>query len=236
MKIIHPPTMASLWSGTGSQHAAWEDAGYRIASVEINPKFNPTMLTDILNVTADDIREELMVDRPTWLWASVDCSTFSLATRIRHYDRHFQPITEKGEYMMKRLIHTLELIAELDPLFFLVENPRGLMRKLPIMQKYHRHTVTYCQYEEQHAMKMTDLFGIVPQGWFPQCCQYTRGVKEMPCHPFTPRGAKWGTQGKSKADRGKIPYGLGESLVLATVKSGFQRARSILEDWTRIHE
>ena len=221
--------MVSLWSGTGSQHKAWEDDGWQIVSCDISPSFDPTFLMDILELTPDLIRQRIGDESPSWIWASVDCSTFSHCSSVQHYDRYLEPITDKARYMMSRLEHTLNIIQDLDPLFWIIENPVGKMRELPVMRQFPRHTVTYCQYEEYHPQKPTDLFGQVPAGWYPKSCESARWAKERKCHPRSPRDSRTGTQAKNSVEAGMIPYGLGRSLVDATHSSNWCRPRTIVD-------
>lgn len=213
-------TIISLWSGTGSQHAAWEDAGYDVISCDIDGTFDPTFEMDIIHLTADMIKEKMRGRRrPLWLWASPDCSVWSVANfRAGHFCQLTrEPRTEKANYMHRRLDHTLKLIKKLNPYFWLIENPVGLMRKMKVMKKFPRHTVTYCQYGDER-MKPTDLFGHPPIGWYPRKCRVGAS-----CHVASPRRVNTGTQALSKADRGRIPYGLGESLVKATSTANLHR-------------
>jgi hypothetical protein len=91
-----------------------------------------------------------------------------------------------------------------------MENPRGMLRKLPVVEGLPRTTVSYCTYGDTR-MKPTDLWGVVPN-WIPrEMCK-----NGMPCHEAAPRGAKTGTQGlKGARERSRVPYALGEELLKA---------------------
>jgi hypothetical protein len=104
-----------------------------------------------------------------------------------------------------------EIAETLNPTYgFIIENPRGMLRKLPPVQGLERRTVTYCQYGDTR-MKPTDLWGTVP-GWEPQPpCK-----NGAPCHEAAPRGSRTGTQGIDGAkDRSRVPYGLGLEVLKA---------------------
>ena len=106
---------------------------------------------------------------------------------------------------MELVAHTRVLLEELNPRFgFVIENPRGKLRKLPILDGLTRHTVTYCQYGDDR-MKPTDLWTTV-KNWKPRpLCKNGDS-----CHESAPRGAKTGTQGRSGAvTRSMVPYDLG---------------------------
>ena len=110
--------------------------------------------------------------------------------------------------------HVLELIKELNPKFYFIENPRGGMRKMTWMQGLPRHTITYCQYEldkpvNERRKKPTDIWTNHPDPQFRPMCK-----NGDPCHAAAPRGAKTGTQGlKGSKERSVIPRMLCEHIV-----------------------
>ena len=55
----------------------------------------------------------------------------------------------------------LKIIEQRKPTWFFIENPRGLLRKMPFMRDLMRHTVTYCQYGDTR-MKPTDIWTNAP--------------------------------------------------------------------------
>lgn len=104
--------------------------------------------------------------------------------------------------------HLIELIKELNPKYWFIENPRGGLRKMCFMKGLPRYTVTYCQYGDVR-MKPTDIWTNHPNPQFKPPCH-----NGDPCHVKAPRGAKTGTQGlKGAKDRSVIPVGLCEHIV-----------------------
>lgn len=106
---------------------------------------------------------------------------------------------------MKLVEKTLQIIKHFQDknpnLKFYIENPRGVLRKLGILDEVpFRNTVSYCQYGDMR-MKPTDIW-TNNSNWIPKkCCK--NGDK---CHVSAPRGSRTGTQGLSGAyDRSKIP-------------------------------
>ena len=125
--------------------------------------------------------------------------------------RAYEPKTEAAKVSQELVAHTLKLITELKPTKgWLMENPRGMLRKLPVVANLPRHSVTYCRYGDKR-MKPTDLWGVVPN-WIPrEMCK-----NGMPCHEAAPRGAKTGTQGlKGARERSRVPYELGKEILYA---------------------
>jgi hypothetical protein len=106
------------------------------------------------------------------------------------------------------------LIDEIKPkLGYVIENPRGMLRKQPFMETLTRRTVTYCAYGD-FRMKPTDLWGEVPN-WTPRpICR--PGAK---CHESSPRGSNTGNTRLSKVQRSMIPYSLGEEICIALEQS-----------------
>ncbi len=215
-----------LFAGTRSIGKAFEAAGHEVFSVEWDKQFeNINLYADILTVTSDDIVERF--GKPDVIWASPDCTTFSIAA-ISHHRRknpetgNLDPVSEYAKFCDKVDQHVLNLIKELNPRFYFIENPRGGMRKMTWMQGLPRHTVTYCQYEldkpvNERRMKPTDIWTNHPDPEFKPMCK-----NGDPCHASAPRGAKTGTQGlKGSKERSVIPKMLCEHIVYICEKAVF---------------
>lgn len=201
-----------LFAGTRSISKAFEKAGHETYSVEWNKDFeNITMYEDISNLTAEMVLG-MCGGRPDVIWASPDCTTYSVAAISRHRRReangNLKAITEYAEFCDRTNAHVVELIKELDPKYWFIENPRGAMRKMDFMQGLPRYTVTYCQYGETR-MKPTDIWTNHPDPRFKPACK-----NGDPCHERAPRGATTGTQSiKGARDRSIIPKELCEHIV-----------------------
>lgn len=74
-----------LFAGTRSIGKAFESRGHEVFSVEWSKDFeNIDLYEDINKVTAEDIIR--LFGKPDVIWASPDCSTFSIAA-ISHHRR-----------------------------------------------------------------------------------------------------------------------------------------------------
>lgn len=201
-----------LFAGTRSISKAFEERGHETFSVEWSKDFeNINMYADILTVTADDILREF--GRPDVIWASPDCSTFSIAAISHHRRKNpitgdLEPVSEYAKFCDEVDQHVLRLIMALSPKYWFIENPRGGMRKMSWMQGLPRYTVTYCKYGDTR-MKPTDIWTNHPDPKFLPMCK-----NGDPCHEPAPRGSKTGTQGlKGSKERSIIPQKLCEHIV-----------------------
>ena len=199
-----------FFSGTGSSTQAFKDAGHTVITFEIDEFFEATKHVDVFNLNAIDLI--VKYGQPDFIWASPPCTAFSVASMGHHWGggaKAYEPKTEAAKVSQDLVAHTVKLIKDLNPTKgWLMENPRGMLRKLPVVAGLPRTTVTYCQYGDGR-MKPTDLWGVVPN-WIPRdMCK-----NGMPCHEAAPRGARTGTQGlKGARERSRVPYSLGEELL-----------------------
>jgi hypothetical protein len=201
-----------FFAGTRSSTQAFEDAGHTVISFELDPQFEVTENVDILTLNAADLIAKY--GQPDFIWASPPCTSFSVASIGHHWANGGEnpvPKTKEAEISQEVVRHTIQLLKALNPpKGWLMENPRGMLRKLPVVKDLVRRTVTYCQYGDDR-MKPTDLWGEVP-GWVErQPCK-----NGMNCHTAAPRGSVTGTQGiKGAKDRSRVPYALGEEILKA---------------------
>jgi hypothetical protein len=205
-----------FFSGTGSSTQAFKDAGHTVLSFELDESFEATENVDVFLLTADYLLAQY--GRPDFIWASPPCTAFSVASMGHHWGggyRNYEPKTEAAKMSQELVAHTLSLIRELNPSKgWLMENPRGMLRKLPVVEGFPRRTVSYCTYGDSR-MKPTDLWGEVPGWTHREPCKNGQG-----CHEAAPRGSKTGTQGlKGAKDRSRVPYELGKE-ILGAIESG----------------
>ena len=192
-----------FFAGTGSSTKAFEDAGHSVITFDNDSQFDVTEQVDVFSLNAKDLIARY--GQPDFVWASPPCTSFSVASIGHHWHPDHTPKTSAAELSMKLVAHTRALLEELNPrLGFVIENPRGKLRKLPMLDGLTRHTVTYCQFGDDR-MKPTDLWTTV-QNWEPRpMCK-----NGDDCHEAAPRGARTGTQGRGGAVlRSMVPYELG---------------------------
>lgn len=195
-----------LFAGSRSIGKAAEQLNIESCSTDIEGFEGINLVRDILHLKPEDIPFV-----PDVIWASPPCTTFSVASMWKHWkkvDGKYIPQTAKAIEGVRIVRRTLWLIREfqkLNPnLIWFIENPRGALRKMPMMQDLPiRHTVTYCQYGD-FRMKPTDIW-TNNRRWKPRpMCR-----PGADCHVSAPRGSHSGTQGmKDSFERSKIPHDL----------------------------
>ncbi len=204
-----------LLAGTRSIGKAFENNNHEVYSIEWDKQHpNIDWYVDIGTITVQDIISRFGI--PDVIWASPDCTSYSIAAishhRRREEDGNLTPISEYAQFCDKVNSHVVDLIKEflkINPkMIYFIENPRGGMRKMNFMKDLPRYTVTYCQYGDER-MKPTDIWSNHPNPNFKPPCK--NGDK---CHVSAPRGSRTGTQGiKGAKLRSVIPKQLCEHIV-----------------------
>lgn len=186
-----------LFAGLGGFSQPFRDRGHDVTTVDIDPGFSPTRVADIRSFAFGD-----------WLFfhgdfdvilASPPCQAFSVAAIPTHWAKFYPD--DFAQRALDLVNRTLSLIDQAEPRYWVLENPRGMLRKLIGKPK---ETVFLCSFGDTR-MKPTDLWGEYP------------GPIARPCAPHVsaPRGSRTpgSTQGiKGPALRSRLPYGLGLEL------------------------
>jgi site-specific DNA-cytosine methylase len=189
-----------LFAGSRSVGKTAEKLGMRVFSVDWEPYDGINLNIDIGKMKASDVPFI-----PDVVWASPDCTTYSIAA----ISTHRNGVESKSDYAKKcdavnmHFISLIKQYLEVNPdMVFFIENPRGMLRKMPFMQEFTRHTVWYCQYGDERA-KPTDIW-TNSKTWVPRppCHNGNKNCHHQPA----PRGSKTGTQGRSGSyERSIIP-------------------------------
>jgi len=196
-----------FFAGTGSATQAFEDNGHTVIKIELDEQFEAHE-RDVLATSAKYLLEKY--GKPHFIWASPPCTSFSVASIGKHWNKDGTPKTDAARQGLELVDYARKLIEDIAPNYgWIIENPRGMLRKLRL-QDVPRRTVTYCQYGDTR-MKPTDLWGYVSQ-WQPKPPCKNGDL----CHISAPRGSRTGTQGlKGAKVRSMIPYDLGHSIMKA---------------------
>jgi hypothetical protein len=151
---------------------------------------------------------------PDVIWASPPCTTFSVASIGHHWkggNQAYIPKTQEavlGIKIVEKTWSIIKVVKGANPnLIFIIENPRGLLRKLNIIP-HNPKTAWYCQYGDDRA-KPTDLW--VNFDFTPKKCK--NGNPDCHHQP-APRGSRTGTQGlKNAYERSKVPENLCKEII-----------------------
>ena len=208
-----------LYSGTQSIGKEFRKRGHKVISVELNdiftkPPYNLDQWTmSVADLNIDEIIQELD-GPPDIIWASPLCTTHSIAAISTHREQKGELLYPKSEKAIEHdylLLKTLHIIKDLKPKLYFIENPRGGMRKSPLMQGLmYRYTITYCSYGDI-SMKPTDIWS---NHFNPQFKEICFNGNTNCHHQSAPRGSKTGTQGKKgNLERSVIPIELCKHIV-----------------------
>lgn len=185
-----------LFAGSRSFSKVAESLGHKVYTTD-NQDFEAIdQVCDIFDFDINKIPYE-----PEIIWASPPCTTFSIASCYHHWNKDKTPKTDKCLVGIKIVKETINIINKLNPKYWFIENPRGLLRKQDYMQDLPRKTVTYCSYGDMR-MKPTDIWTNFDFTTRPMCRNGNRDCHHEPA----PRGSKTGTQGlKGDYLRSQIP-------------------------------
>jgi len=199
-----------LFAGSRSVGKVAEELGFNVYSSDINLFDKIDYVTNILEFNCNKVPF-----KPDVIWASPPCTSFSVASIGHHWTGGkcaYIPKTDSAKLGLELVTKTLEIINYFKPKYWFMENPRGVLRKLPIVQGLKVNTVTYCQYGDER-MKPTDIW-TNSNVWIPRpMCKNGDS-----CHVSAPRGSRTGTQGRANAyERSKIPYELCKEILMSTI-------------------
>ena len=195
-----------LFAGSRSIGKAAEELGYDVFSSDINDFDGIDYCIDILDF---DINKVPFV--PDIIWASPPCTSYSVAA-ISHHRPKSGNLSEFAIKSDKMVNKVLDIIKQLNPRYWYIENPRGMLRKQNFMINIPKTTVWYCKYGDTRA-KPTDIWTnnlrslLNPNGWQPRPECHNGNVN---CHhESAPRGSRTGTQALvGNYERSKIPHQL----------------------------
>ncbi len=200
-----------LFSGLNGWSDPWKARGHEVFTIDNDPKFGADLVKDMLKVTTDDLPWQ-----PDVILASPPCTAFTVMRIGTNWTEDHRPKTIAAQDALELVWATVMFIVQVQPAFWVIENPRGKLRKLSPMTRIERKTVTYCQYGDVR-MKPTDLWSAVwhrlPSLKLKDIC-----ANGMPCHTAAPRGSRTATQGMDSDLAAKIPADLSLAFCLAAEK------------------
>jgi hypothetical protein len=201
--------MLDLFAGLGGWSAPFRERGHDVVTVDIDPRFETTLVADVF-----DLPDDLDGERFDIVCASPPCEKFSVMTMGRYWLPGRRPRGEEAELAIELVRKTVRIIEATAPAFWLIENPTAMLRKLHLIP-YELRAVTFCRYGTPYR-KPTDLWGGFPPSL------------ELRPRWSAPRGSRTGVQGdlaafhsgsRERADlaalRAVIPYELALDVCIA---------------------
>jgi hypothetical protein len=178
----------------------FKEHGWQVTSIDCCAEYEPDIIADIGQLTADDM------DHYDVVWSSPPCEQFSIANHFRAWTPDHKPRTQKTVDAVKLHRHALQLIHDMNPKIYFIENPRGLLRTMPWMKPYRLYQITYCRYGCP-VQKPTDIWTNYPAPGFKKPCHAGDS-----CHISSPSGSNKGLSKRSNFkdahDRAVIPQEL----------------------------
>ena len=192
-----------LFSGSAIFSRTAALRGHSTKTLDFEAVYSPDICKDILDFKPSDLPDGWI---PDVIWASPECACFSVASIGTHW-WEYSPKTEEAKQAIRFVKTTVNVINDLKPKRFFVENPRGMLRKLDLVPG-RLQTVSYCRYGDTR-MKPTDIW--TNSSWVgrPMC------NNGNPDHQSAPRGSRTGTQGISgKFERAVLPLELCTEIIM----------------------
>lgn len=201
-----------LFAGLGGFSQAFEDAeGWEVVTVDIEERFDPDIQADVLELSPDDLPE------PDVVLASPPCPDFSVACIVDKWDKdtgrspEFLPEKESIAKSLQIVFHTLWLVRKLEPDWWFMENPQGMLRQFIGSPSGQVH---YCQYGEDFK-KPTDLWGRHPQMTYRKCpgrkrCHHVSNPREV--NTFRDESRIRAVDTTNSAERAKVPAELSAAI------------------------
>lgn len=160
-----------LFAGTHSISRALEEKGWIVDSLDVEPSFNPTFLTDFKDFDFTSIPPRTY----QYIHASPPCTEFSRA-KTTGPPRDF----ETADGLVRK---TLDCITFLEPKFWTLENPgTGLLKERPYMAEVPVVcSLDYCMYGAPYK-KSTLLWGKMPESFVGKRCHHDCGASDGKRH------------------------------------------------------
>ena len=179
--------LLNLCSGTKSVSEPFEAAGWECVNVDWDDKHSPTLCLDITTWDYKSLYEPGHFDV---VWASPDCTQYSIARTTAKTPRNF----ERADALVRACV---DIIEYLQPRCFFIENPdSGLLKHRCCINYLPYVRVDYCMYGKPYR-KRTRIWTNMGDTWRPKLCDRQhlvngrheataqRGRTQRYCHNFS---------------------------------------------------
>ena len=149
-----------LFCGTGSVGKVCEELGHNVISVDLESKFKPTHICNILEFDY----KQYPKDHFDIVWGSPPCTEYSVL-KYSHLGRTIkgsiytkERLEKDMEEADKLVLRTLEIINYFNPHYYFIENPFGRLKDRDIMKDKPYYVVDYCRYSDWGYKKRTCIW------------------------------------------------------------------------------
>ena len=154
---MSPPHLLELFSGTGSIGKVFRAAGWRVTSVDCEPRFGPTICCDVLQLEPGMVQGSVDL-----IWASPPCTHYSIARTTAKTPRDLEG--------SDRLVQKVLDLADQFFCYYFMENPQsGLLKGRDVVEDIPMFVVDYCMYADasfpHKARKRTSIW--TNTSWMP---------------------------------------------------------------------
>jgi len=133
------PHLLELFAGTKSVGKVFEAAGWRVTSVDLLPRFLPTICMDVMDLDVSNLVGDVDL-----MWASPPCTHYSRARTCAKTPRDL----EGSDRMVQKC---LDIAAQLGCPYFM-ENPHtGLLKGRAVVAGIPYRVVDYCKYHDHRC-------------------------------------------------------------------------------------
>jgi site-specific DNA-cytosine methylase len=154
-------SLLELFSGSGKISKFFRSKNASAISIDWDTSLNATHHMDIYKAIDNGMIEDIIISNDVnFIWASPDCTTYSIAQHGIHRGRNGEPKTEYAKECdenNKKLFDFLWDMAESYKLSFIVENPHGFFINKEFTANTYKCTIRYGDYGTSYEKK-TDLF------------------------------------------------------------------------------
>jgi hypothetical protein len=206
--------LLELFCGTKSVGSIFETAGYEVVSLDYNKKFNATHTVNILMWDYTQYHQDYF----DVIWASPDCTTFSIATGGKY--RTKEMIYGKGNEFQERatldnnmILRVIEILKYFKCKAWFIENPLGLLQHFPPLVEYlkevngHKVLVYYGNYGWGFP-KPTNIWSNLPLWENEKIPIMSEDTYYLKHHKFKNRPVRhyYAFRDKNAEERSKIPH------------------------------
>lgn len=160
--------LIELFSGSKTVSNVFIQNGWQSFTVDINPKLKPQLCCDVCHIS-----QGMLPQKPSFIWASPDCSKFSRAANSKHWNKvtnkyrqyTYTPLTTEAKQALLMVEATTFIISWFPGVRFIIENPIGRIHHTNAFKKlgHYRYSVNYADFGFPYS-KETYLFTNV---WLP---------------------------------------------------------------------